>query len=91
MSRHSFDAHVRQLRFLVISKLQAEERQIPKQLMATHDSKRCVFWKRLLERGNHGPTLSLQQVILRIEDVRRRCLGYREIPAHRNCWVFSKM
>ena len=73
------------------AKLQAQERQIPKQLMATHDSKRCVFWTRLLEHGNHGPTLSLQQVILRIEDVRRRCLDYREVSAHRNCWVFSKM
>jgi len=73
------------------AKLQAEERQIPEQLMATHDGKRCVFWTRLLEHGNHGLTLSLQQVILRIEDVRRRCLDYKEIPAHRNSWVSSKM
>ena len=65
--------------------------QIPEQLTATHDSKRCVFLTRLLEHGNHGRTLSLQQVILRIEDVRRRCLDYKEVPAHRNSWVFSKM
>ena len=73
------------------AKLQAEERQIPEQLMATHDSKRCVFWTRLLEHGNHGRTLSLQQVIRRIEDLRRRCLDYKQVLAHRNPWALSKM
>ena len=65
--------------------------EIPQQLTATHDSKRCVLGARLLEHGNHVRSPCLQQVILRIEDVRRRCLDYKEVPAHRNSWVFSKM
>ena len=33
----------------------------------------------------------LEQVFRHIEHLRRRCLDYSQIPAHRNSWAFSKM
>ena len=62
-------------------------------MAATHDSNRCVFGARQLERkrGNHVRSPCLEQVLRHIEHLRRRCLDYSQIPAHRNSWVFSKM